>query len=80
MPKLCVSCHQHYIDTRCPHCTVSSPTKKLPIAILLGLGLMGCPSKTDDSGNDDPTDTAQDTADPIPEPEDAPMYGVESVE
>ena len=38
-----------------------------------------CPSKTDDSGSSE-TDTAQDTADPMPEPEDAPMYGVESVE
>ena len=76
MPKLCLSCHQHYIDTRCPHCTPAS--KSLPLAILLGLGLVGCPSKTDDSGSD--TDTAQDTADPMPEPEDAPMYGVESVE
>ena len=75
-PKLCQSCHQHHLETTCPHCRTPSTTKKLPLAILLGLGLVGCPSKSDDSGTADTADTAE----VIPEPEDAPMYGVESVE
>ena len=82
IPKLCTTCHMHYLDKACPHCNTESPSNQvkrtirpsLPIALLLGLGLSACPAKDEDTSIDD-TNT---TEEPTPEPSDAALYGVPS--
>ena len=72
---ICSNCHQHYLDSECPHCVTDAvpPRKKVPsmaFAMLLGLGLTACGDKEED--------TAVDSAEePAAEPDMAALYGVE---
>ena len=73
---VCKNCSEHIYttDSVCPHC--GSPrtrglqpnTRRTTMALLLGFALVGCGDKDED--------TAVDTADPVPEDVDQPLYGV----
>jgi hypothetical protein len=86
MIKICYQCHTHFLstDTGCPHCRTK--IKRINgvsmLAILLGFGLTACGEKEDPDTNE-PTTEPSDTAgslDSAPEPNDAPLYGVEAID
>lgn len=71
---ICTICQQHKVaSTICPHCTDVRPTAKLSMAILLGLGLMACGEREDDSASEPAEEPAEE---PASEPADAALYGV----
>ena len=73
--KICHTCHQHYLSTslQCPNCIKErSSTKAIPLAILMGLGLMACGDQKSDTAQED---TAQE-ASSEPEPSAEDLYGV----
>ena len=73
---VCGNCSEHIYttDSVCPHCDaprkrgLQPNTRRTSMAVLLGLALMGCGDKDED--------TAVDTAEPVPEDADQPLYGV----
>ena len=75
-PILCLHCNMHHISESCPHCAQKTQKSlSLPIALLLGLGLSGCPSKDEDTATED-TNTEEPASEASPEPADAALYGV----
>ena len=44
----CQDCFNSYYttETNCPHCTSGSPAPRVPLALLLGLGLSACEELT----------------------------------
>ena len=74
--KVCHTCHTHFLSTstECPGCASQkpSPRKGLSLAILMGLGIIGCEEKTTDTAQED---TAQE-ASSEPEPSAEDLYGV----
>ncbi len=73
--RACKSCGNHIlnIDNNCPHCTSRSGTgKKVAFATLLGIAVMGCGSKDEDSASD----TSEPSQEPTSEPTFEPEYGV----
>ena len=68
--KFCTHCHQHFhaVDSVCTHCHNKSKNtlKTASVALLLGLSLAACGAGDKDSAT--------------PEPEAAPLYGVEMVD
>jgi len=74
---VCETCQQHIVSIGiCPTCTESPNRAPRSLALLLGLGLMGCGDKTADSSID--TEDSGIEAEPV-EPADEPMYGISSV-
>ena len=71
--RICQTCHQHYMDTSCPHCLThpKPPSKTIALALLLGFGLTGCGEKEEED-----TSSPETTEDPIPEPDMSDLYGV----
>ena len=74
--KVCHNCNTHFLSTsmQCPHCVVQKPTSKkgISLAILMGLGMIGCGEEKSDTAAED---TAQEaSSDPEPATED--LYGV----
>ena len=70
--RACKSCGNHIlnIDNNCPHCTFSSGSgKKIAFAALLGIAVMGCGNKDEDSASDT-------SEEPTSEPTFEPEYGV----
>ena len=73
---VCGDCSEHIYttDSVCPHCGaprkrgLQPNTRRTSMAVLLGLALMGCGDKDED--------TAVDTAEPVPEDEVQALYGV----
>ena len=82
-PKLCTMCYAHYLEDVCPHCQKEHHMKvdfrskgaRLPMALLLGFGLTGCPDK-EDTGSVEDTSATEPASEVSPEPADAPLYGV----
>jgi len=73
---VCTRCQQHKVaSTTCPHCNEVNPTLKLSLAILLGLGLMACGEREDDTSSEPAAEPAEE---PASEPADAALYGVPS--
>ena len=73
---VCTTCQQHKVaSTSCPHCNEVMPKPKLSLAILLGVGLMACGEREDDSASEPAAEPAEE---PASEPADAALYGVPS--
>ena len=76
--RTCNRCNLHFLHTEpsCPHCGVSTPSRRkgLGLALLMGIGMVACGEKEDDTASD----TAEDTA-IIPEPSAEEEYGVPAV-
>lgn len=72
---VCSGCQQHIVNgTLCPNCESSPKQSRLSLAVLLGIGLMGCGDKDQDSADGD----AEPAEEPASEPADAALYGVAS--
>ena len=73
---VCGNCSEHIYttDSVCPHCGTSCgrglkfSSRRSSMAVLLGLALMGCGDKDED--------TAVDSAEPVPEEAEQALYGV----
>ena len=60
--KRCAVSHQHFLERDCPHCvlSVSMNQHKISIALLLGIGLMGCGGREEETGESEPIEEAGD--------------------
>ena len=79
---VCVKCQLHYQKIEngiCPHCSCLSVNASIPrssrpaITLLLGLGLMACGDRKEDSAIQE--DSGQ-TEEPSAEPSSSALYGV----
>ena len=74
--RVCHICNTHFLSTslQCPTCVSKKQSVKrgVTLAILMGLGMMGCGEKNQDTGAED---TAQETSSE-PEPSSEDLYGV----
>ena len=79
--KVCHTCNMHFLSTsmQCPNCVAekSSSRKGLSLAILMGLGMIGCGEEKTDTAQEDTAqeDTAQENSSE-PEPSAEDLYGV----
>ena len=72
--QACKVCNQHIeLGTDCPHCTERPSTSSISVALLLGIGLMGCGEKDEDTATE-----SEPAEEPASEPVDEAMYGVPS--
>ena len=70
----CRVCHQHIqMGTHCPHCSEKPLTSSISVALLLGIGLMGCGDKDEDTATE-----SEPAEEPASEPVEETMYGVPS--
>lgn len=83
---VCRKCQQHYQkigSEMCPHCSHSSSTSVVlrssrpAVRLLLGLGLMACGDRKDDTAMQE--DSGQ-TEEPSAEPTSEALYGVPNTE
>lgn len=73
--RACKSCGHHIlnIDRHCPHCASRPSTgKRVALATLLGVAVMGCGNKEEDTASD----TSEPSEEPTSEPTVEPEYGV----
>ena len=67
--NICTTCNNHYLssDKGCPHCCSSFPNRRraLALATILGVGLVACGEKEDDTSTE-----------PVAEPATENDYGV----
>ena len=72
--KACKICNQHVeVGTTCPHCLERPSSRTISVALLLGIGLMGCGEKDEDTATE-----SEPEEEPASEPVDEAMYGVPS--
>ena len=70
---VCATCQQHIVSTgACPICTITPNRNARSLALLLGLGLLGCGDKNADTGQDTATETTEEPS--------GTLYGVPSTE
>ena len=70
---VCATCQQHIVSTgKCPTCTTKPNLNPRSLALLLGLGLLGCGDKNADTGQDTATEPSEESS--------GTLYGVPSTE